>query len=159
MVPLVDTPSPKCSRIFKVPLAKSVVFARYSLRRINKRFSLFYAHYYIRVVVLARKIHSFRYKNTSLLTARIFRGGAHKKRRFCSLSLRGIEFSCRTAAICLFCVPILQVYCRNSKHYSIRSAYCSLRNISLICCNPRMHKSLCASHSRVSLYSLSFCNL
>ena len=54
-------------------------------------FSLLRVLLHIRVIVVARKIHSFRYKNTSLLTARIFRGIAHEKRRFRELSLRGIN--------------------------------------------------------------------
>ncbi len=34
---------------------------------------------------MARKIHSFRYKNTSLTPLVFFCGTAHKKRGFCSL--------------------------------------------------------------------------
>ena len=47
------------------------------------------AKFSIRVIVIARKINPFLYKNTAPIMACIFRGIAHEKRGFRSLSLRG----------------------------------------------------------------------
>ena len=59
-------------------------------------FSLLRALLHIRVIVVARKIHSFRYKNTAPIMACIFQGITREKRGFRLLSLRGIEYNRQT---------------------------------------------------------------